>query len=149
MKPLLRSVRHRIRTQRSSERLGSDEDLSKHDHWYSRWLQTCGARRGASSSHGQNEPVSFDAYVRYTRDWHRRKRPPNAVVAEHNPVMSQVPSEVLSQVPSVQSLHLPLHGVRKADDRYSTVDPIVELKGILEHDFRPDTVDEMEIGRAL
>lgn len=149
MKPLLRSVRQRIRTQRSSERLDSEENLPKYDHWYSRWLQTCGGRRGASSSHGLNEPVSFDAYVRYTRDWHRRKRPPNAVVAEHHPVMSQVPSEVLSQVPSVQSLHLPLHGVRMADDRYSTVDPIVELKGILEHDFRPDTVDEMEIGRAL
>ena len=51
--------------------------------------------------------------------------------------------------PSVQSLQLPLHGVPGADDRYSTVDPIVELKGILETDFRRDEVDDMEIGRAL
>ncbi|KAL8789922.1 MAG: hypothetical protein Q9195_006583 [Heterodermia aff. obscurata] len=148
MKPFGRAIRNRLRTQRSTERLDSDEDLTKHSHWYSRWLQTCG-RRDVPSSHGQNEPVSFDAYVRYTRDWHRRKRPPNAAAANCNPVMSWEPSVQTSLGPSVQSLQLPLHGVPGADDRYSTVDPIVELKGILETDFRGDEVDDMEIGRAL
>ena len=148
MKPFGRAIRNLIRTQRSTERLDSDEDLSKHDHWYSRWLQTCG-RRDVSSSHGQNEPASFEAYVRYTRDWHRRRRPPNAAAANCNPVMSWEPSVQTSRGPSVQSLQLPLHGVPGADDRYSTVDPIVELKGILETDFHGEVVDDMEIGRAL
>ena len=148
MKPFGRAIRNLIRTQRSTERLDSDEDLTKHDHWYSRWLQTCG-RPKASSSHGENEPASFDAYVRYTRDWHRRKRPPNAAMASCNPVMSWEPSVQTSLGPSVQSLQLPLHGVPGADDRYSTVDPIVELKGILETDFHRGEVDDTEIGRAL
>ena len=142
MKPLWRSIRDRIWTQKSTERLDSNEDLSKHDHWYSRWLQTCG-KRDLSSSHGANEPVDFDSYVRYTRGWHRRRRPPNAAVQEiRHPVPNAVVEEkrftltenkpVLSRVPSVQSLRLPLHGVRKEDNRYSTVDPIQELRGILE-----------------
>lgn len=179
MKPLWRSIRSRIWSQKSTQRLDSDENLAKHDHWYSRWLQTCG-KRDHSTSHGANEPSDFGAYVRYTRDWHRRKRPPNAAVEENNPTMpnavaeergftmtedkpalSQVPSEegrstmtdnnsALSRVPSIQSVHLPLHGVRKENNRYSTVDPIVELKGILENkELDRNSDPDLEIGRAL
>ena len=176
MKPLWRSIRDRIWTQKSTERLDSDEDLSKHDHWYSRWLQTCG-KRDLSSSHGANEPVDFNSYVRYTRDWHRRRRPPNAAIQEDKESQPNVEERrftmtenrpVLSRVPSVQSLRLPLHGVRKEDNRYSTVDPIQELKGILERkeldrmsdhvwnsysirhsDYTSNSDPDLEIGRAL
>lgn len=67
--------------------------------------------------------------------------------------MSQVPSvpsvSSVRSLPSVQSVQLPLHGVRGGNDRYSTVDPIVELRGILEKDFRPDKANDLEVGRAL
>ena len=178
MKPLWRSIRDRIWTRKSTQRLDSDEDFSKHAHWYSRWLQTCG-RRDLSSSHGANEPVDFDSYVRYTRDWHRRRRPPNAAIQEdRRPPPNALVEEkrltmtenkpVLSRVPSVQSLRLPLHGVRKENNRYSTVDPIQELRGILERkeldrisdlirnspsihnsDYTWNSDPDLEIGRAL
>ena len=142
MKPLWRSIRARIWTQKSTERLDSDEDLIKHDRWYSRWLQRCGTS-DTPSSHGANEPIDFDAYVRYTRDWHRRRRPPNVPIEEKVHMVPDTARQerrvtmtenrpVLSRIPSVQSLKLPLHGVRKEDNRYSTIDPIQELRGILE-----------------
>ena len=75
---------------------------------------------------------------------------------------------VLSRVPSVQSLRLPLHGVRKEDNRYSTVDPIQELRSILERkeldrisdlvrnsssirnsDYTWNSDPDLEIGRAF
>ena len=57
---------------------------------------------------------------------------------------------ILSHVPSVASLKLPLHGVPDPHNRYSTIDPIQELKGILQtKDLDPDRIDDLEIGRAL
>lgn len=90
------------------------------------------------SSHGINESEDFDAYVRYTKERHRRRRPPNnAAIAPRNPVMETVPGRPPS-VASRPSVHLPLHGVPEVPgtNRYSTVDPIQELKGIVaNHNF--------------
>ena len=100
-----------------------------------------------TSSHGVNEPEDFEAYVKYTRDQHRRRRLPGSSAAlragsEMMDNVARVRNEpVLSSVPSVTSLHLPLHGVPTREEegekgekrlRYSTADPIQELKGILE-----------------
>lgn len=143
MKPLVRFLRTYFYGPPSSSRLSSDENLSKHTRWYTRmWRQ----RGFQNSSHGANEPDDFAAYVKYTRDQHRRKRLPGtggAVRAGSEPMenVARVRNEpVLSSVPSVASLHLPLHGVPTREEgekgektlRYSTADPIQELKGILE-----------------
>ena len=135
MKPLIKYIKTRYWGEDFSERLASDDNLSKHSHWFNRLWRNRGHQQ---SSHGANEPEDFDAYVRYTREWHRRRRPPNnAVAAVNNPVMSRAPSNAPSVV-NQPTLHLPLHGVPEVPgtNRYSSADPIQELKGIVEnHNF--------------
>lgn len=143
MKPLIRFIRTYLFGPPSSSRLSSDENLSKGSRWYTRLWRHRGFQ---NSSHGVNEPEDFEDYVKYTRDQHRRRRLPGtgaAVRAEREMMenVARVRNEpVLSSVPSVASLHLPLHGVPTREEgergertlRYSTADPIQELKGILE-----------------
>jgi len=130
MKPLIRYIKIRIWGAESSERLTSDENLSKRTHWFP---QLWNNRGHLQSSHGANEPEDFDAYVRYTKERHRKRRPPNnAILAVSNPVMDTVPGRPPSLI--VQpNVNLPLHGVPEVSgtNRYSTVDPIQELKGIV------------------
>ena len=135
MKPLLKYIKARYWGEDFSERLDSDENLSKQTHWIARIWRNHGRMQ---SSHGANEPEDFDAYVRYTKERHRKRRPPkNAVVAVNNPVMTTVPDRPPS-IASQPSLNLPLHGVPEipGTNRYSSVDPIQELKGIVaNHNF--------------
>lgn len=145
MRPLIRFLRIYFFGPPSSSRLSSDENLSRHTQWFNRW------RKGRlhQSSHGANEPETFEEYVKYTRDWRRRRRPPghgavtDAVRADSDMMDTVARAKhepVLSSVPSATSLHLPLHGVPKPEItekgentlRYSTADPIQDLKGILE-----------------
>ena len=143
MKPLVRFLRTYFFGPPSSSRLSSDENLSKTSRWYTHLWRHRGFQ---NSSHGANEPEDFEAYVKYTRDQHRRRRLPGTggAVRAGSEMMENVArarnEPVLSSVPSVTSLHLPLHGVPTREEgekgektlRYSTADPIQELKGILE-----------------
>lgn len=135
MKPLIKHIKIRIWGAEFSERLASDDNLSKQSYWFPRLWKN---RGHLQSSHGVNEPEDFDAYVRYTKERHRRRRPPNnAVAAVSNPVMETVPGRPPSGV-SRPSVHLPLHGIPEdpSTNRYSTVDPIQELKRIVaNHNF--------------
>lgn len=135
MKPFIKYIKTRYWGEEFSERLASDENLSKQTHWFMRVWRN---RGHLQSSHGANEPEDFDAYVQYTKERHRRKRPPNnVVIAANNPVMATVPGRPPS-VTSQPSLKLPLHGVPQVPgtNRYSTADPIQELKGIVaNHNF--------------
>lgn len=143
LKPLIKYIRIRIWGQDFSERLASDENLSKQTRWFPRLWRN---RGHLQSSHGVNEPEDFDAYVKYTRERHRRKRPPKNIVAAGNkPVMTAMPIRPPSVAASEPSLNLPLHGVPEipGTNRYSTADPIQELKGIVAH----HNFDE-EMGRS-
>lgn len=182
LKPLLKYIKLRYWKQDFSERLHSDENLSKQTGLFGRMWRN---RGHMESSHGAHEPEDFNSYVRYIKERHRRKRaplntvipnstlapvfepamtmapgrppslarpkrPPNTTrLSTHNPVMDmgQARSSSVEKVPSVRrpstaasepSLHLPLHGVPEipGTNRYSTTDPIQELKGIVaNHSF--------------
>jgi len=130
IKPLIKYIKIRIWDAEFSERLTSNKNLSKQTYWFLQLRNNCSYLQ---FSHKVNKPEDFDIYIQYTKERHRKQKPPNnTIVAVSNSVINMVPDR-LPNIITQSNINLSLHSVPEVSDtnRYSTVDSIQKLKNII------------------